>query len=145
MEFSCAIPREQIVGVGKRRFLMKRALVGIVPDELLNRKRRAPPAQDPAKDTPTEWTSLGETRPHVICSSVGIVDPNLFLEALQKALSNEDVPVDSLKRALFLEFWLRHLANRGVLAPPSRYMKRPDHSSVLAKELSTPDSAQKFS
>ena len=41
LEFMCAIPREQVVGVGKRRFLMKRALVGIVPGDLLHRRRTA--------------------------------------------------------------------------------------------------------
>ena len=41
LEFMYAIPREQIVRVGQRRSLMKRALVGIVPDELLNRKTKS--------------------------------------------------------------------------------------------------------
>ena len=49
LEFMYAIPREQIVRVGQRRSLMKRALVGIVPDELLNRKRKASFHQEPNK------------------------------------------------------------------------------------------------
>src|SRR2546430_7637753 len=39
-EFAYAIPREQVVGVGKRRYLLKRALAGNVPDEVLNRRRK---------------------------------------------------------------------------------------------------------
>ena len=34
----CTIPREQVVAVGQHRFLMRRALVRIVPDELLNKE-----------------------------------------------------------------------------------------------------------
>ena len=41
LEFVSAIPPEQLVRPGQRRSLMRRALIGIVPDELLNRKRKA--------------------------------------------------------------------------------------------------------
>ena len=64
LEFLYAVPREQIVGVGKRRFLMKRALVSIVPDELLNRRRKAPIQHESTEESPTngstEWPSLVE-------------------------------------------------------------------------------------
>jgi asparagine synthase (glutamine-hydrolysing) len=41
LEFLYAIPREQLVRPGRRRCLMRRALVGIVPTEILERKRKA--------------------------------------------------------------------------------------------------------
>ena len=41
LEFMYTIPREQLVRPGQRRSLMRRALVGTVPDEILNRKRKA--------------------------------------------------------------------------------------------------------
>ncbi len=130
LEFSFAIPPEQIVGVGKRRFLMKRALVGIVPDELLNRKRRAAVTQKPERDTSTEWSSFEDIGPWVLSSSLDIVDQNLFLEALQKARGADAVPEDSLKRTMFLEFWLRHVVNKGVLTMPSMSRKRPGYSPL---------------
>jgi len=139
LEFAYAIPQEQIVGVGKRRFLMKRALVGIVPDELLKRKRRAVATQEPEKDTSTEWPCLADIGHHIVSSSLGIIDPNLLLEALQKARRKEEVPVDGLKRTLFLECWLRHLAIQGVLTMTSVPRKRPGYSSVQTKELPVPD------
>ncbi len=113
LEFLYAIPREQIVGVGKRRFLMKRALVGIVPDELLSRRRKADVRSKLQKDS-CKWAGSMELGPDNIGSSAGIVDPNQFLEALRKAQRNEDVP-DVLRRTLTLESWLRHLTIRGVL------------------------------
>jgi asparagine synthase (glutamine-hydrolysing) len=129
LEFMYAIPREQIVGVGKRRFLMKRALVGIVPYELITRKRRAAPTQEPEKDAWTEWPSLVEMG-DVVSSSLGIMDSNRFLQALQKAHDKEEVPIDSLKRALFLESWLRHLAIHGVLTVTTMSIKGTSYSSL---------------
>jgi asparagine synthase (glutamine-hydrolysing) len=115
LEFLFAIPREQIVGVGKRRFLMKRALVGIVPDEILNRRRKALVSQTPKRVDSTEWPSLAEVGQHLVCSAVGIIDSNPLLEVLQKARRNEDVAIRVLRPTLTLEFWLRHLTIHGVL------------------------------
>jgi asparagine synthase (glutamine-hydrolysing) len=117
LEFMYAIPREQIVRVGQRRSLMRRALVGIVPDELLNRKKKAsvpPPVKGRSPNLPS-WAEIGQ---YMISSSVGIMNSDRFLEALQKARRKEDVPIESLMRTLELECWMRQLAIRGVLASP---------------------------
>jgi len=113
-QFAYAIPREQLVRVGKRRSLMLRALAAIVPNELLNRKPKSF-FPEPRKKRSAEWLSLADAGRRIIGSSLGIVDPDRFLEALQKAQRNEDVYLENLKRTLLLESWLRHLASRGVL------------------------------
>src|SRR5260370_32003090 len=95
---------------------MKRALVGIVPDELLNRKPKAFVPPEPTKDGSTEWPSMTEIGRQIVGSSAGIIDPNRFLEALQKARSKEEVHVHILRRTLTLESSLRHLWIRGVLS-----------------------------
>ena len=137
LEFMYAIPREQIVRVGQRRSLMKRSLVGIVPDELLNRRRKAFDRPESPKDSSAEWPSLLEMGQHIMSSSLGIMDPDRFLEVLQKVRQNEDVPIQSLNRTLTLEFWLRHLKVRGILTNPilkknlnyySCYSERSDES-----------------
>jgi len=135
LEFMYAIPREQIVRVGQRRSLMKRALVGIVPDELLNRRRKTfvPPEQK--KDSSTEWPSLMDIGQHIIAGSVGIIDPDRFANALQKAQCNEVVPIGSLRQTLTLESWLRHLTTQGALANPTPIKKQIDSSVPEAKEL----------
>jgi|SRR5882724_3090858 len=145
LEFIYAIPREQIVRMGQRRSLMKRALVGNVPDELLNRKQKTFLPPEPKKNSSTEWPSVAEIGQHMVSSSVGIVDPILFWEALQKARRNEDVSIDSLKRTLTLEFWLRHLTVHIALTNSMFTERRSDCSAPEAKELSAPASAQKFS
>jgi len=138
LEFLYAVPREQIVGVGKRRFLMKRALVGIVPDELLNRRRKVFVPQEPKKDGLREWPSLVATGQQLVCSSVGIIEPTRFLEALQKARRNENVPLSSLRKTLMLESWLHHLTVHRVLTN-SMHAKRQGYSPGHAPEkLSAP-------
>jgi asparagine synthase (glutamine-hydrolysing) len=130
LEFIYAVPREQIVRVGQRRSLMKRSLVNIVPDELLSRKRKAFVRQEPEKDSSTEWPSLAETGRQIVGSSVGIIDPNRFWEALQKARRNEEVPIDSLRKTLTLESWLRHLTVQEVLRNPL-----PKRRTVILRPL----------
>ena len=115
LEFIFAIPREQIVHVGKRRFLMKRAVVGIVPNELLNRRRKLFVPPEPEKHYSTEWPSVEEIGQHIAGSSAGIIDLDRFGEALQKARRNEVVPIESLKRTLTLESWLRHLVTKQII------------------------------
>ena len=129
LEFMYAIPREQIVGVGQRRFLMKRALVGIVPGELLERKRKPLP---PPKDCSTQWPSSSEIGQHVISGSIGIIEPNRLLEELHKARCNEEVSIDNLRRTLTLEAWLRHLTMQGILTNPMP-TKEPHHSQAFAQ------------
>jgi asparagine synthase (glutamine-hydrolysing) len=130
LEFIYAIPREQIVRVGQRRSLMKRALVGIVPDELLNRRRKTFVPQEPNKASSTEWPCFAEVSEHMASSSIGIIDQNRFVEALRNARDNEDVRVRILRHTLRLESWLRHLTIHGILTN-SMSTKRGSHSSAL--------------
>jgi asparagine synthase (glutamine-hydrolysing) len=119
LEFMFAIPREQIVRVGQRRSLMKCALVGILPDEILNRRKKEIVPQETPNNTPAErtaeWPSAAEIGHQIAGSSAGIIDPNRFFEALRKVQNSEEVPLDSLKRTLTLESWLRHLTTKQVI------------------------------
>jgi asparagine synthase (glutamine-hydrolysing) len=115
LEFLYAIPREQLVRVGQRRSLMKRALAGIVPDELLARRQKAFVPQEPRKSASTQWVSLPEIDQQLVSSSTGIIDSSRFSEAFQRARLNQEVPSWNLRRTLMLESWLRHLAIQGFL------------------------------
>jgi len=144
LEFLIGVPREQIVGVGKRRFLMKRALVGIVPDELLNRRRKGFVPEKNKKDSPTEWPSLVQLGQHIVCSSLEIIDSHQFSEVSHRASHNEDVPLRILRRILTIEFWLRHLTVYGVLAKSMSTTRQGSSLALDAKEFSA-RSAEKFS
>jgi asparagine synthase (glutamine-hydrolysing) len=116
LEFLYSVPREQVVRPGQRRSLMRRALVGIVPDELLGRKRKAFVARGPMANISAQLPSLLKFSQRMLTSSVGITDSAKFIEALQKTRHGQEVPVVPLMRTLGVELWLRNLGDWNVLA-----------------------------
>ena len=115
LEFMFAIPREQLVRPTQRRSLMRRALVGIVPDEILNRKTKAFVARSPMVAISNDWAHFAEMTQNMLSSSLGIVDPERISEALQKVRRGEEVPMITLRRTLFLEDWLKDLRALGII------------------------------
>jgi len=109
LEFAFAIPREQLVRPTQRRSLMRRALVGIVPDEILNRKTKALVVRSPMVAISNNWIHFAEMTQNMFSSSLGILDPELVSEALQKVRRGEEVPMIKLMRTLSLDGWLRDL------------------------------------
>lgn len=132
LAFAYAIPREQMVGVGKRRFLLRRALAGIVPDEILNRKKTELAPQEAQKSAQTVWPSWAELGWSMAGGSIGIIDTDRFADALQKAQRNEEVQFKSLNPTLLLESWLRHLATLKVLGSESWPVAKKKHSTLAS-------------
>jgi len=110
LEFLFAIPREQLVRPGQRRSLMRRAMRGIVPAEVIARKRKAFVARAPRNAIASEWTSLVVTGQQFVTASLGIVDAASLLEAMNNARLGREVALVPLVRTLGLECWLRHLS-----------------------------------
>jgi asparagine synthase (glutamine-hydrolysing) len=134
LEFLYAIPREQIVRVGQRRSLMKRALVGIVPNEILQRRRKASALPATTQDSQTIWPSLPELGEY----TAGIVDWSRWLEASQKAMYAGEVPDLLLSRTLALGFWLRHISFHATLTDSIPTKTQQRLSSLGAKKLQAP-------
>lgn len=109
LEFLYAIPREQLVRPGQRRSLMRRALAGIVPEEVLNRRRKAYVSRAPLAAFSRERESLAELSGGMVASSLGILDARSFAETLHRARQGQEVPVVPLLRTIELEVWLRGL------------------------------------
>ncbi len=115
LEFMYAIPREQLLRPSQRRSLTRRALVGMVPDELLNRKRKAYVVRRAMTGISTEWSTLVGMNQEMVSTSMGIVDPKTFSEVLQKARCGLEIPTVTLMRTLGMELWLKDVRNREVL------------------------------
>jgi hypothetical protein len=94
---------------------MRRALVGIVPNEILNRRGKAFVARAFLVGFSRDWVNLVETTRHMVSDSIGIVDPDRFLAALQKGRRGEEVPMVTLKRTILLERWLGNLQRFGIV------------------------------
>ncbi|HEV2615163.1 MAG TPA: asparagine synthase-related protein [Candidatus Acidoferrales bacterium] len=114
LEFICAVPRGEIVRPRQRRSLMRRALGGMVPIELLGRRRKAY-----AGRTSTKFISSGQdisiqlVQPMVV-SLLGFVDQERLSGALQSIKNGHQIPIVSLIRTLGIEFWLRCDACRNI-------------------------------
>jgi asparagine synthase (glutamine-hydrolysing) len=115
LEFMFAIPREQLVRPTQRRSLMRRALVGIVPDEILNKKGKSFVARSPIVDISNDWANRVEMTQHMVSSSLGIVDRQRISDALQKARRGEEVSMIILMRTIYVEGWLRNLRALGTV------------------------------
>jgi len=111
LEYVYAIPREQLVRPNQRRSLMRRALVGIVPAEILNRRRKAFLSRAPLTSLQTELPLLLERSKNMNLSSAGIVNADAFRCLLKKAAEGEPLPIVPVLRTLLLEAWLAHLAS----------------------------------
>jgi asparagine synthase (glutamine-hydrolysing) len=117
LEFMYGIRRDQLVRPGQRRSLMRRALVGIVPDEILNRKRKAYLARAPLAAIAKDWAHFAEMTQHMASSSLRIVDANKFSETLQKASHGQEVPTVTVMRTLGIEHWLQGLLHNQLFTP----------------------------
>jgi asparagine synthase (glutamine-hydrolysing) len=130
LEFMYAIPRDQLVRPGQRRSLVRRALVGIVPDELLNRRRKAFVVRSPMAAISRESSSLIEMSHQMLTTSLGIVDADAFRQAVHSARRGQEIRTVTMNRTLEIEFWLRTIRDCGVLI--SGHQPRPT-SLHLAK------------
>jgi asparagine synthase (glutamine-hydrolysing) len=127
LEFIFAIPRQQILRPAQRRSLQRRSLAGIVPVEILNRKRKAFVTRGPVVAVAADWDALAVMCQHMASDSFGIVDSRAFHDVLQRARRGQEIPVVPLLRTLTVEYWLRHLKEGGLLKTPSagRYVDEP--------------------
>jgi asparagine synthase (glutamine-hydrolysing) len=96
---------------------MRRALVGIVPDELLNRKRKAFVARAPIGLVSPAAASGGltETVKDMVSARLGMVNSTVFSETLQKVGRGIEVPLAPLIRTLNIESWLRTVTDQKLL------------------------------
>lgn len=119
LEFLYAIPREQLVRPGQRRSLMRRALVGIVPTEVLQRKRKAFVSRAPLVALSASVPGVNDLTTDMATASTGIVDADVFRRTLGSAQYNSEVPLVPLIRVLITEAWLKGTYARGVCVPGS--------------------------
>jgi asparagine synthase (glutamine-hydrolysing) len=108
--FCCSIPREQILRPRQRRSLMRRALAGLVPREILERKRKAYVSRAVVKILEAEWLRLKQC-PVFRSDEIGIVGSGALAVAVLQALQGKDDPTVPVLRMMVLEQWLRDLSD----------------------------------
>ena len=137
LEFLYAVPRSQLLRPGQRRSLMRRALVGIVPEEVLNRRRKAFVVRSPMIDLSSNWMRLSELASDMVSARLGIVNAQKFHEVLRCAHEGQEIHLVHVLRTLSLEYWLRHLRDAAGLTVPSASRVQSVLSQVLVDPATT--------
>jgi asparagine synthase (glutamine-hydrolysing) len=106
IELILSIPRTQIIRPGERRSLMRRALGGLVPDEILSRRTKGTTARRPILALTYDWKELDQLLHSSISGISGYVNQIRFREALIAAKSGRSLRFVPLLQTLSLEFWL---------------------------------------
>jgi asparagine synthase (glutamine-hydrolysing) len=115
-----AIPRDQVVRPGQRRSLMRRALRGIVPDEILDRRRKAYVNRSPMIAIEQRWTQYAGRNTETWLSRLGFVDDRKLCACLEDVCRQRRSPAMNLLRATGIEEWLEMLSESGMLSVDAR-------------------------
>lgn len=120
VEFLKTIPLDQVLRPGRRRFLMRRALANLLPQEILARKTKATVTRAYCIAMQKYSGKVEEILSSPLIAYLGYVERN-GVHAAVVAVKNGQVPryLTPLLKALSLEMWLRNAEAHGVISIPS--------------------------
>jgi asparagine synthase (glutamine-hydrolysing) len=107
LAFMYAVPREQVVRPTERRSLMRRALNGLVPQEILERRRKAFISHGPLLALSRVFPEMTAKQDELELKRFGVVDVDAFLGALRDTGRGLTPSPLLLTRAIRLETWLQ--------------------------------------
>jgi asparagine synthase (glutamine-hydrolysing) len=109
LDFVFAVPREQILRPGQRRSLMRRALAGLVPAEILGRRRKAFVSRQPMMALVSARTQVNVLLRSSLAAARGWIEPKALKAALESVERGDVTHVIPLFTTFYLELWLRKL------------------------------------
>lgn len=115
IEFLIAIPPSQLLRPGQRRSLMRRALVDIVPSEILWRRTKGFTVRTFIMALRENWSALEKLFDLSLSAGLGYVDEAFLKRRLREAKNGDAHGLIQLLKPICLELWLRALAERGVV------------------------------
>lgn len=120
-EFLARVPLEQLLRVGERRSLMRRALAGMLPPEIVTRKSKAGAARCYSVALENHWSEIEDLYIAPLSGRLGYVDKIQTRKSLA-AMKAGQVPHRFLRlmKALSLELWLREAQLRNVISVGDR-------------------------
>jgi asparagine synthase (glutamine-hydrolysing) len=134
IEFVLSIPASQLLRPGERRSLMRRSLAGSVPQEILSRRTKQVGARIPILILEKFWNELQTIFQTPLSACLGYIDEARLLKTICDARAGKSTSIMRVLWAISLEYWLRDLAARGLLALPadSALPFRPRHLPMSA-------------
>jgi asparagine synthase (glutamine-hydrolysing) len=119
IEFVLSIPTDQLLRPGERRALMRRSLAGIVPQEILSRRTKQVGEHTPMIILEKFWDELQSIYQTSLSSRYGYIHEARLMKTICDARAGKSTPLVRVLWTISLEYWLRDLAARGLLAPPA--------------------------
>jgi hypothetical protein len=104
-----ATPGEQLLRPGENRSLMRRAMRGILPDKIAERKTKGNPKEVVVRALMREWPRLRPLLEDARVCARGYMDQQPLLAALDRAKHGCEPLSTPLLSAICLELWLRAL------------------------------------
>lgn len=130
VDFLLRIPREQLVRPGRRRFLMRNALKGIVPVEILERRRKAVIIRGPLIVLQTARGKIKRLFAESVLAEMQLLNRDEFLSAIDAAATDGTlVWMADIARTILLELWLQ-ASNRAQTQNDFKF-SRPSPARVL--------------
>jgi len=106
VEYLFSIPPEQLVRPGRRRFMMRRALRGIVPVEILERRRKAFQLRAPLHAIRAAQPKLDRLITGSRIAKLGFIDVAALRRALRATADGDAEWYQATLRAIAYESWL---------------------------------------
>jgi len=116
LEFLFSIPPGQLLRPNQRRSLMRRALAGIVPQEVLQRKRKAFVIRGPLAALASNHADAEAMTRGMLCSSLGVIDLSALVATIRQVYDGGTVSVPSVIRLFGIERWLQNATHWRALA-----------------------------
>lgn len=139
VEFLQAIPVEQLLRPGANRSLMRRAMRGILPDKIAERRTKGNPEEVIARALLREWSRLRPILENARVCARGYMDQRALLAALDRARHGCEPLSSPLLSTICLELWLRAFDDSSIVRNPGMH----DHENVayettVSSALSSP-------
>jgi len=117
IEFLVSIPTEQLLRPGDRRSLMRRALAGLLPPEILARRTKTSSDRYFSAALTKYWGTLEPVLRASFVSRFNYVNQNQFYNCLVDVKHGNMTPHSArLSKALSLELWLQDVSARRLIA-----------------------------
>lgn len=113
VEFLLQVPRRQLVEPGRRRVMMRRALKNCVPEQILERKRKAFISRSPLLRLRNAKNKIHDLFAASCLGEQGLVDPRVFLQAFDNELAGDLKWISHLNRTITAELWLQSITMSG--------------------------------
>jgi asparagine synthase (glutamine-hydrolysing) len=117
VEFLFSIPANQLFRDGQRRSIMRRALAGIVPAEVLSRQTKSGTGRCVIATLHKHTNEIVALLTNPVSVRSGYLDQSSFKAALSKLQQGRPSSyLGPLLQAISLEVWLRDITTRGILS-----------------------------